>query len=74
MRGKKERLYFNVYISTGPVANLGFSDLSLFFSHLAGLGYAVLSRENNPYGSCCAEFLLLKTEDFFSANPPPPLR
>ena len=36
----------------------------MFFGHLAGAGYAVVSREDNiPAGMhCCAEFTLLRVE------------
>ena len=36
----------------------------MFFGHLAGAGYAVVSREDNlPWGAeCCAEFTLLRVE------------
>ncbi|KAH7624544.1 hypothetical protein NADE_003895 [Nannochloris sp. 'desiccata'] len=48
----------------GPMHDLTLSDLSLFFHHLASLGYGVVSREDNlPYGRCCSEFLLLKVAD-----------
>ncbi|KAL4517156.1 hypothetical protein Ndes2526A_g00734 [Nannochloris sp. 'desiccata'] len=47
-----------------PMHDLTLSDLSLFFHHLASLGYGVVSREDNlPYGRCCSEFLLLKVAD-----------
>ncbi|GIL67838.1 hypothetical protein Vafri_21106, partial [Volvox africanus] len=40
-------------------------ELSLMFLHLARLGYAIVSREDNPNGDfegklCCAEFLLIR--------------
>ncbi|GIL87910.1 hypothetical protein Vretifemale_15944 [Volvox reticuliferus] len=40
-------------------------ELSLMFLHLARLGYAVVSREDNPCGDsegkiCCSEFLLIR--------------
>ena len=47
-----------------PVHHLDASDLSLFFGHLGRLGYAIASREDNPEGTCCSEFLLLRTADW----------
>eukprot|EP00890_Picochlorum_soloecismus_P003932 jgi/Picsp_1/453/NSC_00451-R1_protein len=47
-----------------PLHNMSQSDLSLFFSHLSRLGYGIASREDNPIGSCCSEFLLLKIADW----------
>jgi hypothetical protein len=47
-----------------PVHHLTLSDLALFFGHFGRLGYAIASREDNPYGSCCSEFLLLRVADW----------
>jgi hypothetical protein len=47
-----------------PVHHLDASDLSLFFGHLGRLGYAIVSREDNPEGHCCSEFLLLRAADW----------
>jgi len=47
-----------------PIQNMSQSDLSLFFSHLSRLGYGIASREDNPIGNCCSEFLLLKIADW----------
>jgi hypothetical protein len=44
--------------------DLALSDLSLFFSHLATLGYGTVYREDNLAGHCCSEFLLLKVGDW----------
>jgi hypothetical protein len=37
---------------------------SMLFSHLANLGYAVVSREDNPdlNTGCCSEFTFLRVE------------
>lgn len=48
----------------GPLQDLILSDLSLLFGHLARLGYGIVSREDNPIGKCCSEFLLLKVADW----------
>ncbi len=39
--------------------------MSLLFSHLANLGYAVVARDDNPHMNlgCCAEFTFLKVEN-----------
>ena len=37
-----------------PAHDLYLSDLALFFGHLGHLGYAIASREDNPFGRCCA--------------------
>ena len=47
-----------------PMHNPTQSDLSLFFSHLGGLGYGIVSREDNPLGSCCSEFTLLRVGEW----------
>ena len=47
-----------------PVHHLSLSDLALFFGHFGRLGYAIVSREDNPIGTCCSEFLLLKVADW----------
>jgi len=47
-----------------PVQHRDLSDLSLFFGHLGRLGYAIASREDNPQGTCCSEFLLLRAADW----------
>lgn len=47
-----------------PVHHLTLSDLALFFGHFGKLGYAIASREDNPYGTCCSEFLLLRVADW----------
>lgn len=52
-----------MYIA-GPAHHLIASDLALFFGHLGRLGYAIVSREDNPFGNCCSEFLLLKVADW----------
>lgn len=41
---------------------LSMGEVALWFSHLANLGYAVVSREDNPVFDCCAEFALLRVE------------
>ena len=43
-----------------PLHELSVSDLSLFMSHLAGLGYAIVSREDNPLCPSCTELTLLR--------------
>jgi len=52
----------------GPMQDMRLSDLALFFGHLARLGYGIASREDNGYGNCCAEFLLLKVADWVTGN------
>jgi hypothetical protein len=47
-----------------PVQHLDLSDLALFFGHIGRLGYAIASREDNPEGNCCSEFLLLRIADW----------
>ncbi|WPT12164.1 hypothetical protein PSENEW3n2_00003822 [Picochlorum sp. SENEW3] len=47
-----------------PAHDLYLSDLALFFGHLGHLGYAIASREDNPFGTCCAEFLLVRVADW----------
>lgn len=47
-----------------PAHYLDLSDLALFFGHLSRLGYAIASREDNPYGECCSEFLLVRVADW----------
>ncbi len=47
-----------------PKHDLYLSDLALFFGHLGRLGYAIVSREDNPHGKCCAEFLLVRVADW----------
>ena len=43
--------------------SLGLAEVSLMFSHLANLGYAVVHKEPNPTGcSECFEFTLLRVE------------
>eukprot|EP00808_Paulinella_micropora_P010207 g67526.t1 len=41
------------------------SQMSLLFFHLASLGYAIISREDNPFWNrgCCSEFSFLLVED-----------
>ena len=51
-------------LCAGPLHDVSQSDLSLFFNHLGGLGYAIASREDNAMGECCSEFLLLKVGDW----------
>jgi hypothetical protein len=38
--------------------------MSLFFLHMANLGYGVISREDNMFGSsgCCSEYSFLRVE------------
>lgn len=47
-----------------PAHHLTLSDLALFFGHFGRLGYAIASREDNPFGTCCSEFLLLQVADW----------
>ena len=47
-----------------PMMHLQQSDMALFFGGVARLGYALASREDNPIGNCCSEFLLLKVADW----------
>ena len=47
-----------------PAHHLDLSDLALFFGHLGHLGYAIASREDNPHGGCCSEFLLVRVVDW----------
>ena len=41
---------------------LSVSDVALFFSHLANLGYAVVASEPNALNPACSEFTLLRIE------------
>ena len=43
----------------GPVT---LAEMSLFMNHLAQLGYAVVSRDDNPLCPHCTELTLLKVE------------
>jgi hypothetical protein len=47
-----------------PLMNLDLGDLALFFGSIARMGYAIASREDNPIGRCCSEFLFLKVADW----------
>jgi hypothetical protein len=48
-------------VAGGHDVSLG--ELAVWFGHFANLGYALISREDNPYGMhCCAEFTLLRVE------------
>lgn len=42
------------------------AELAVFFQYLAELGYAVVSREDNPLSlpgtGCCSEFTLIRVE------------
>ena len=38
------------------------AELSLFMFHLGNLGYAVVSRDDNPFCDHCSEFTLLRVE------------
>ncbi len=39
--------------------------MTLLFSHLANLGYAVVARDDNPHANlgCCSEFTFLRVEN-----------
>jgi len=47
-----------------PMHRLSLAELAVFFTHLADLGYAVVSRDDNPQSreGCCSEFTLLRAE------------
>ncbi|KAG2427394.1 hypothetical protein HYH02_014614 [Chlamydomonas schloesseri] len=49
-------------------------ELALFFQHLASLGYAPISREDNPWGTCCAEYVFLRVESHRRTHARPPVR
>lgn len=53
-----------------PVAAKNQVQMSLTFMHLANLGYAVVSREDNPSKlvGCCAEYSFLKVEQVMDAR------
>lgn len=38
------------------------ADAALLFQHLASLGYAAISREDNHYGTCCSEYVFMRVE------------
>ncbi|KAG2427614.1 hypothetical protein HXX76_012267 [Chlamydomonas incerta] len=40
----------------------GVMDLSLFFMHLANLGYGIVNKEDNPACPSCSEFTLFRVE------------
>lgn len=40
-----------------PPHVMGVSDLALFVSHLANMGYSIVSREDNPLCPHCSEYL-----------------
>ncbi|KAL4424082.1 hypothetical protein ABPG75_001383 [Micractinium tetrahymenae] len=68
--------YKGLYIWTGldnrdtwspmvwPMHQLSMAELAVFFGHMADLGYAVVSREDNlPWGEgCCSEFTFIRVE------------
>lgn len=37
---------------------------AMFIRHMASVGYAIVIKEDNVWGGCCAEFLLLKVRRF----------
>ncbi|KAI3432632.1 hypothetical protein D9Q98_004178 [Chlorella vulgaris] len=42
---------------------LSLAELAVFFQHIANLGYAIVSRDDNPLGrGCCSEFTFLRVE------------
>ncbi|PSC73432.1 hypothetical protein C2E20_3494 [Micractinium conductrix] len=48
-----------------PMHELSLGELGVFFGHFANLGYAVVSRDDNPYTGgegCCSEFTLIRVE------------
>lgn len=49
-----------------PMHDLSLAELAVFFEYLAELGYAVVSREDNPLSlpgtGCCSEFTLVRVE------------
>ena len=53
-----------------PMHDVSLGELAVFFSHFANLGYALISREDNPAGlHCCAEFTLLRVEQPAECKP-----
>jgi Methyltransferase domain len=43
-----------------PLHEMRLSDLALFLSHLAGAGYGIVAREDNPAARHCSEFTLVR--------------
>jgi FkbM family methyltransferase len=43
-----------------PMHKMRMTDLALFMSHLAGAGYGIVSREDNPSVAHCSELTLLR--------------
>lgn len=41
--------------------DVSFETLSLFFAHLAGLGYGIVNKEDNPRCQGCTELVLIRT-------------
>eukprot|EP00798_Chlamydomonas_sp_ICE-L_P006840 gene6840-30816_t len=46
----------------GPAPFARESEMILLFTHLYNLGYAIVSKENNMIGDCCAEYTLIRIE------------
>jgi hypothetical protein len=38
------------------------TEMAIAFAHLADLGYAIVSREDNIYCNCCSEFTFLRVQ------------
>jgi hypothetical protein len=65
-----EQIALEVHFSLGagmfPITTAKNSpQMTLLFSHLANLGYAVVARDDNPIASlgCCSEFTFLRVEE-----------
>ncbi len=46
------------------ISEIGLAQLSLFFAHLANLGYAIVAQEVNELTQHCAEFTMLQVGQF----------
>ena len=61
----KVALELHFPFSIGPSLlnpNWGTTHMSSFFLHMANLGYAVISRDDNTGSPCCSEFSFLRVE------------
>jgi hypothetical protein len=50
------------------ISEVGLAQLSLFFAHLAGLGYGVVAQEVNELSEHCSEFTMILVSQFHHAS------